>query len=756
MKKEQKPNIETLLSLAKTKIKDNTTFAEHAIQSILKDDPEHYEALVLRIECYFWQQKDAEALTEIEKLLLIRSEDHRLFYYKAIIFSFEKQYEKACGLVNKAIQHAGEEVPISYYFERLRCQTELWKNKDAPKVHEIVEMIADTIRVLESKEYSGYGSRKIIENNMYMYIESLVDVCNSQRMSVDVEVIKKSIPSLFDPWEKRIRAHIALINSSYYISPHDLAFISYIDEGTFGTVYQGDYRGTKVAIKVLNNSSAIESFQCEVGLMNKLKHENIVEFIGASFRADEYVKGFCIVTKFMSHGSLYSYLTAHNVLSWGEKIGFALDIARGLEYMHSENILHGDIKAENVLVNQDLKAVLSDFGLSSEIPASGKVKKRAGTPQWMAPETWQKNILTEQTDVYGLAMFLWELINRDRKNAEPYSAEMNVKEGGILIGDHSPESNTSVAKWVIHGHREKFSKGTPKFWQKFIKSGWNGSPQARPRMGEMVTILCFCEYYLKSKVTQSPATFEALKWKWRPWDEGSDRRSQYNICERKAQLAAGAEKYQIFDALVQTMKAKGMLLTEVMQKAFLFAHKKRDAVLLKILGLSILEDNNSGEEKVTKQEILVSIFTYVAETNKQDFRLLIALPLEKCPDQILVKFRRREVVESIFQAKLAVAEKSGIKGLIDLIVVAIQETNSILIRLIARYSLHSKLLTNAIKCAKSKVEEKEFLKFSQFLVSEKNARQNPQNSRKVGMFSEKKRVIEMEYAKRGEFDRNQP
>ncbi|KAL0393326.1 UNVERIFIED_CONTAM: putative serine/threonine-protein kinase SIS8 [Sesamum radiatum] len=148
----------------------------------------------------------------------------------------------------------------------------------------------------------------------------------------------------------------------------------------------------------------------EVSLMKRLRHPNILLFMGAVTSPQRL----CIVTEFLPRGSLFRLLQRNTTkLERRRRIHMALDIARGMNYLHHLNppIIHRDLKSSNLLVDRNWTVKVGDFGLSrlkNETYLTTKSGK--GTPQWMAPEVLRNDPADEKADVYSFGVILWELV----------------------------------------------------------------------------------------------------------------------------------------------------------------------------------------------------------------------------------------------------------------------------------------------------------------------------------------------------------
>ncbi|XP_061677629.1 interleukin-1 receptor-associated kinase 4 isoform X3 [Syngnathoides biaculeatus] len=192
-----------------------------------------------------------------------------------------------------------------------------------------------------------------------------------------------------------------------------------LGEGGFGTVFKGFLRDKPVAIKKLNliddlSSDELENqFQQEVQTLTVLKHENLVDMVGYSSDGQHP----CLVYAYMANGSLLDRLACFEgspPLSWGQRCSIAVGTARGLEYLHSNHHVHRDIKSANILLDENLVAKISDFGLtraSAKQTASTVMTERiVGTCAYMAPEALRGEI-TPKSDVFSFGVVLLEILS---------------------------------------------------------------------------------------------------------------------------------------------------------------------------------------------------------------------------------------------------------------------------------------------------------------------------------------------------------
>ncbi|CAI0626262.1 unnamed protein product [Linum tenue] len=199
----------------------------------------------------------------------------------------------------------------------------------------------------------------------------------------------------------------------YDILWEDLTIGEQIGQGSCGTVCHALWCASDVAVKVFAkqeySEDVILSFRQEVSLMKRLRHPNVLLFMGAVTSPQHL----CIVTEFLPRGSLFQLLQRNATkLEWRRKVHMALDIARGMNYLHHFNppIVHRDLKSSNLLVDRNWTVKVGDFGLSRLKHETFLVTKSGkGTPQWMAPEVLRNERSDEKSDIYSFGVILWEL-----------------------------------------------------------------------------------------------------------------------------------------------------------------------------------------------------------------------------------------------------------------------------------------------------------------------------------------------------------
>ncbi|KAI7738943.1 LOW QUALITY PROTEIN: hypothetical protein M8C21_007332, partial [Ambrosia artemisiifolia] len=167
-----------------------------------------------------------------------------------------------------------------------------------------------------------------------------------------------------------------------------------LGRGGFGVVYKGEFDdGSMIAVKrVKLETKGMKEFQAEIGVLTKVRHRHLVAFLGYCINGNERL----LVYEYMSQGTLSQHLfewrkLKSHALSWKQRVSIALDVGRGVEYLHSlaqQHFIHRDSKSANILLDDDMRAKVPDFGLV-KIVADGKHSvdtRLAGTFGYLPPE----------------------------------------------------------------------------------------------------------------------------------------------------------------------------------------------------------------------------------------------------------------------------------------------------------------------------------------------------------------------------------
>ncbi|XP_065013771.1 serine/threonine-protein kinase STY46 isoform X2 [Musa acuminata AAA Group] len=190
-----------------------------------------------------------------------------------------------------------------------------------------------------------------------------------------------------------------------------LKFGCKVASGSYGDLYRGTYCSQDVAIKILKpervNVDMQREFAQEVFIMRKVRHKNVVQFIGACTKPPSL----CIVTEFMSGGSVYDFLHKQKgVFKLPALLRVAIDVSKGMNYLHQNNIIHRDLKAANLLMDENEVVKVADFGVARVKAESGVMTAETGTYRWMAPEVIEHKPYDHKADVFSFAIVMWELL----------------------------------------------------------------------------------------------------------------------------------------------------------------------------------------------------------------------------------------------------------------------------------------------------------------------------------------------------------
>ncbi|KAF7840568.1 serine/threonine-protein kinase HT1 [Senna tora] len=246
--------------------------------------------------------------------------------------------------------------------------------------------------------------------------------------------------------------------------------------GAYSRIYRGIYKQRAVAVKMVrvpiqdeDKRDVLEQqFKSEVALLSRLFHPNIVQFIAACKKPPVY----CIITEYMSQGNLRMYLNKKEPYSLSTEtiLRLALDISRGMEYLHSQGVIHRDLKSNNLLLNDEMRVKVADFGTSCLETRCRETKGNMGTYRWMAPEMIKGKPYTRKVDVYSFGIVLWELTT----SLLPFQG-MTPVQAAFAVADKNerPPLPASCQPALAH----------------LIKRCWSANPSKRPDFSDIVCAL---------------------------------------------------------------------------------------------------------------------------------------------------------------------------------------------------------------------------------------------------------------------------
>jgi len=215
--------------------------------------------------------------------------------------------------------------------------------------------------------------------------------------------------------------------SIFNINFRDLENTQEIGGGNFGQVFRGTYFGTEVAIKQLldvDDKDMHKYIEREMSTLRDMRHPNVVQFMGLCRHGTDIF----IVTEYIPGGDLRHILKQEEKeMPWLLRARIAQDVAQAMTFLHSKGLIHRDLKSNNLLVGDNWKIKVCDFGFSRRVN-KGEQMTLCGTDEWMAPEVMCGDKYDEKADVFSYGMVLTELVTRKkpplRKPAKSFRFEI--------------------------------------------------------------------------------------------------------------------------------------------------------------------------------------------------------------------------------------------------------------------------------------------------------------------------------------------
>ncbi|KAK4588025.1 hypothetical protein RGQ29_019138 [Quercus rubra] len=198
--------------------------------------------------------------------------------------------------------------------------------------------------------------------------------------------------------------------------------VNMLGRGGFGTVYKGKlHDGQEIAVKRLSRSSGqgLEEFMNEVFVISKLQHRNLVRLLGCCIEGEEKM----LIYEYLSNKSLDAIVfdpLNQKHLDWKKRFNVIEGIGRGLLYLHRDSrlkIIHRDLKASNILLDEELNPKISDFGIArifNDSENQANTKRVIGTYGYMSPEYAMQGLFSEKSDVFSFGVLLLEIVSGRR------------------------------------------------------------------------------------------------------------------------------------------------------------------------------------------------------------------------------------------------------------------------------------------------------------------------------------------------------
>ncbi|MQM14640.1 hypothetical protein Taro_047575 [Colocasia esculenta] len=308
-----------------------------------------------------------------------------------------------------------------------------------------------------------------------------------------------------------------------------------LGSGGFGTVYKGElHDGTKIAVKRMESgvmgSKGLAEFKSEIAVLTKVRHRNLVSLLGYCLDGNERL----LVYEYMPQGTLSRHLfhwkeEGLKPLDWKKRLSIALDVARGVEYLHNlahQSFIHRDLKPSNILLGDDMRAKVSDFGLVRLAP-DGKCSietRLAGTFGYLAPEYAVTGRVTTKADVFSFGVILMELIT-----------------GRKALDESQPEESVHLVTWF---RRMQLNKDT---FRKAIDPAIELDEETLASVttvSELAGHCCAREPYQRPDMGHAVNVLSSLAELWKPADPDSEE--NYGI-DLEMTLPQALKKWQAFE-----------------------------------------------------------------------------------------------------------------------------------------------------------------------------------------------------------------
>ncbi|CAI9269729.1 unnamed protein product [Lactuca saligna] len=335
-------------------------------------------------------------------------------------------------------------------FKEIAYQCISFNLKERPGMHTVIARIEEALAIQDTHEDLELDSTTSTESNTKMESTTI----EGEAIAMGLQTIKKD----------------------------DLEEISQLESrSTYRVVYHGMWKGTDVAIKRIKGSCfarksseterMIKDFWKEALVLSSLHHPNVVTFYGIV--RDEPDDSLTTITEYMVDGSLKQFLKKKDrTIDQRERLIIAMDTASGMDYLHGKNVIHFDLRCENLLVNmRDPHRPICKIGdlRLSKIKRHNLVNgDNRGTVQWMAPELLndESHLVTEKVDVYSFGVVMWELLTGD----EPYN---NMHHKSIIEGIIKNTLRPAIPTWCDAE------------WKSLMESCWSSDPQERLPFSEI-------------------------------------------------------------------------------------------------------------------------------------------------------------------------------------------------------------------------------------------------------------------------------
>lgn len=301
-----------------------------------------------------------------------------------------------------------------------------------------------------------------------------------------------------------------------------LKFGPCLGSGGFGEVFKGIWQRYDVAIKQIFlktfSTDLDKEFRNEVAIMSRCRHPSLVHLYGIALQDNSKY----LIMEYLPNKSLYEQLSTSDVqISWPMRTNYCYDIAAGLAYLHSVNVVHRDLKSLNILLDKENRAKISDFGLSViKIATLSSITRptKIGSIRWNAPELFQsvESMETFKSDIWSFGMVMYEIVSRKIPFAQ--------------VAD-----DMRVVYFITSGAKLPIPNDCPSALSEIIQKCWTFNSSERPDANEILAQL-------------SPHAWTPEK-----SEEKSTEKSKVEILE--AELKSAKEEIQSLKEEVEKLQA---------------------------------------------------------------------------------------------------------------------------------------------------------------------------------------------------------
>ncbi|XP_024543708.1 dual serine/threonine and tyrosine protein kinase-like isoform X3 [Selaginella moellendorffii] len=355
-----------------------------------------------------------------------------------------------------------------------------------PEIHNCVELVSVYLFQLapstshRSRIAEAYNSCLMWQNSSSM----LEEAGRNDRKELMALAMSQEPGSLTTETEraKEILCSVLLGNKSV-INHKELKLTTHLGQGAYGTVYEAIWLGHKFAVKVFPQGDT--SFAKELAVLEADKHPNVLHIASHSFDAEK--QRYSLVMEKMDM-DLANYLLKKNSLSL---LSIVAVMATGMAWLHSKNVIHRDLKPQNILVGEednDLVSIrIADFGVSRPDFISSLISEatpKQGTRNFMAPEVWTSERYTKKADVYSYGMLSYQLVTGNI----PFKVGMDMEQ-------------------VLRGERPEIPATCPEFLSQLMRECWNHDAKERPSFSD----ICKRLKQLKSRIITGTDSIDELR-----------------------------------------------------------------------------------------------------------------------------------------------------------------------------------------------------------------------------------------------------